>query len=151
MSEDPLYSDPALLLVWRAGQRAAPGDPFGEVELQLAADGWVRLTQWRDTGEVAWSGRTTPDAARAIIDALRRSPFPALPEPPMLPPGAGPVAVSLSASGRTLAATSNTWSARRIEGFKEANAAVDLLIRAASGGLIRSGWGEPPPFFPDPG
>lgn len=142
-------ADAAAVLTYRAGSRVAPDDPFGEVELELHADGRVRLRRWRGPLEQQWSGRT-PDAVLAdVVTRLAASPFPELPVPAMLPPGASPVELRLRGAAGEVVGRSTTYMSTRVPGYREALGALDRLVRAASGGVIASGWGELPGFVAD--
>jgi hypothetical protein len=142
-------ADPAAVLTYRAGSPVAPDDPFGEVELELHADGRVRLQRRRGAAHEQWSGRT-PDAVLAeVVARLATSPFPELPVPGMLPPGAAPVEVRLRGAAGEVVGRSTTYMSTRVPGYREALGALDRLVRAASGGAIASGWGDPPAFIAD--
>lgn len=147
---DAVLRAPDLVLRYHAGHRAAPDDPFGEVLLEVAADGRVRLERWKGARHDHWRGRTEPAVVAAVLADLGRSPFPALPLAALPPPGAGPVELAVRAGGAELVARTFTSAVGRIEGLREAVAALDRLVRAASDGAIRSGWGEPPPFVAEP-
>ena len=69
---------PDLRLAYPTGHREAPDDPFGEVRLDLAADGRVALERWRGARHQRWSGRTDPGLLGVIVEALAAAPGPSL-------------------------------------------------------------------------
>ena len=86
MSHMKIDGDLGPRVHYRFGNEFSPANPHGRIELTVSAGGGARLDHHEVGRARRWSARPDPVVWPRLLDALRRSSFPAVGGPPV-PPG----------------------------------------------------------------
>jgi hypothetical protein len=136
-----MTSRPATMLgvlEYTVGNEHDPGDPWGRSILVIQPDGRARLehhfSRRRETVG-AWTGRVDAAALESLWSALRQAGFPAVPSM-LIPPGAAPRQLSVTADGQTRRATVGYHEAAKLPGYAEAFQLLDAVCHQVSEGAV---------------
>jgi hypothetical protein len=111
---------------------------WGRVRLQIDPDGTVGVERRTGGRRVGYAARTFPEAHRALLQDLARSPFPAGPPvPPAAPPGTMYRVLTLE-SGPIRDAITTTWTEGFLLPYGPVFRRLDAIAHQATKGLVQT-------------
>jgi hypothetical protein len=103
-------------LVFESGSESAPDDPFGLETLRLSESGQLTYERRRHELRSNVVGTVEPDRARTLVEALRRTSFPAPPQTRFVP-GASIVRITTVPSNESVRV--DYFAALRMDGYRD--------------------------------